>query len=65
MPTTDEERRYSEEEFALVLEMASEEPDAPEEEKTRTLAPVREGLTLAQIQEIASEVGIDSLMWPS
>jgi hypothetical protein len=59
MPTTDEERRYSEEEFALVLEMASEEPDAPEEEKTRTLAPVREGLTLAQIQEIASEVGID------
>ena len=59
MPTPYKERRYSEQEFALVLQMASEEPDAPEEEKTQALAPVREGLTLAQIQEIAAEVGID------
>jgi hypothetical protein len=59
MPKPDDERRYSEEEFALVLQMASEQTDAPGEEGTQVLAPVREGLTLAQIREIASEVGID------
>jgi hypothetical protein len=59
MPISDDKRRYSEEEFALVLRMASEEPDTPKDEERRELTPAREGLTLAQIREIASEVGID------
>ena len=59
MPTSDSERRYSQEEFALVLRIASEEPDAPDDEESLELTPAREGLTLAQIQEIAAEVGID------
>ena len=53
MPTSDSERRYSQEEFALVLRIASEEPDAPDDDESLELTPAREGLTLAQIQEIA------------
>lgn len=59
MPTSSDERRYSEEEFALVLRMASEEPETPDEKDVQELTPARKGLTLAQIREIASEVGID------
>jgi len=59
MSTPYDERRYSEEEFALVLRMASEEPDAPEDEESLELTPARDGLTLTQIREIALEVGID------
>ena len=53
MAYSNDERRYSEEEFGLVLRMAAEVGDGPE------VAPPREGLTLAQIREIAGEVGID------
>jgi hypothetical protein len=57
------ERRYSEEEFAVILRAASEVskdsggPEGPQDDR----APVarRSGLTLAEIQEIAAEVGIE------
>lgn len=42
-----------------MLRMASEEPDTPKDEERRELTPARDGLTLAQIREIALEVGID------
>jgi hypothetical protein len=54
-PTT-EERHYTEEEFAVILRTASEVPEDP---KNRTPMTPRSGLTLSEIQEIASEVGID------
>lgn len=57
MPHHNDERRYSEEEFALVLRMASEVQEGGESGSDRSLPP--EGLTLSQIREIALEVGID------
>lgn len=53
MPSSNDERRYSEDEFALVLRMASEVQAGPDP------APPQEGLTLSQIREIAAEVGIE------
>jgi hypothetical protein len=53
VPLSDDERRYSDEEFALILRTASEIREGPDP------APPREGLTLRQIREIAVEVGID------
>jgi len=55
MSPSDNERRYSEEEFALVLSLASEVESGPGERPS----PPREGLTLSEIREIAAEVGID------
>jgi hypothetical protein len=49
-----DERRYSEQEVALILEQAS----AAQDQSDRVL-PGGEGLTLAQVQDIAKEVGID------
>ena len=61
MSPPDDERRYSDEEFALILRRAVEiegrptpEPEAP----TLPLPP-SDGLTLTEIQEIAGEAGID------
>jgi hypothetical protein len=48
-----DERRYSDEEFALILRTASEGRGRPE-----TTTP-QEGLTLSEILGIAAEVGID------
>jgi hypothetical protein len=57
MSPTNDERRYSEEEFALVLRLASEADTAPE---VRTEQPSpQDGLTLSEMREIAAEVGID------
>jgi hypothetical protein len=53
MTPSDEERRYSDEEFALILRLASETPAGPDP------GPPQPGLTLAEIREIAGEVGID------
>ena len=53
MTSSNDERRYSEDEFALVLRMASEVQAGPDP------APPQEGLTLSQIREIAAEVGIE------
>lgn len=53
MSPTNDERRYSDEEFALILRTASEVQAGPDP------APPRQGLTLSEIQEIAAEVGID------
>lgn len=53
MSHSDDERRYSDEEFALILKAASEA------EATQVAAAPQQGLTLAEIQEIATEVGID------
>jgi hypothetical protein len=53
MTPSDEERRYSDEEFALILRLSSEAPAGPDP------APSQPGLTLAEIREIAGEVGID------
>lgn len=53
MSPNDNERRYSDEEFALILRTAAEVETGPE------VAPPRTGLTLAEIKEIAAEVGID------
>jgi hypothetical protein len=50
----DDERRYSDEEFALILKTASEE------EAAQVAAAPQQGLTLAEIQEIATAVGIDA-----
>lgn len=56
MPNSQEARRYSDEEFAVILRTASEAPDA----SPPTLSPAsKDGLTLSQIKEIAKEVGID------
>jgi len=56
MPPTNDERRYSDREFAVILRTASEAPDG--------LAPAlppqpQDGLTLSEIKGIAAEVGID------
>lgn len=71
MSLHDEERRYSEEEFGLVLRIASEVDAEAKVEKGPVVGrgredgagrgppPPREGLTLDQIREIAAEVGID------
>jgi hypothetical protein len=53
MSPSDEERRYSDREFALILRMASKVPAGPDP------APPQRGLTLPEIREIAMEVGID------
>jgi hypothetical protein len=53
MSPTDEGCRYSDEEFALILRMASEAPGGPDP------TPPQPGLTLAEIREIADQVGID------
>jgi hypothetical protein len=53
MADPNDERRYSDEEFALILRTASEVTAGPDP------APAREGLTLSEIQEIAADVGID------
>jgi hypothetical protein len=50
MSSSPDERRYTEEEFAVILRTASELGDAGD--------LTRPGLTLAEIQEVASEVGI-------
>ena len=56
MPPANDERRYSDEEFAVILRTASEVPGG----LIPALPPQpQDGLTLSQIQEIASEVGID------
>ncbi|MCK5652460.1 MAG: hypothetical protein KAJ42_13825 [Gemmatimonadetes bacterium] len=57
MSPPNDERRYSDEEFALILRTASEVEDSPT--PAPALAPPQEGLTLPEIQEIAQEVGID------
>jgi len=49
-------RRYSEEEFALILRKASEIQEAPGEGAGRLSG---QGLTLEEIQSIAGEAGID------
>jgi hypothetical protein len=51
------ERRYTEQEIALILEQASAAQDQSE-----VALPAGEGLTLAQVQDIAHEVGIDRAM---
>jgi hypothetical protein len=53
MSSAADERRYSDEEFALILRTASEVRAGP------APAPPQEGLTLSEIREIAAEVGID------
>jgi hypothetical protein len=54
------ERRYSEEEFAVILRNASAVSDVPEGPRAlRTHPARRSGLTLSEIQEIAAEVGIE------
>ncbi len=53
MSPSDDERRYSDREFALILRAAAEVGAGP------TPASPREGLTLAEIRQIAAEVGID------
>ncbi|MBT8396794.1 MAG: hypothetical protein HKO65_03050 [Gemmatimonadetes bacterium] len=56
MPRNQDERRYSDEEFAVILRTASETPEA----LPPTLPPdSQDGLTLSEITEIAQEVGID------
>lgn len=57
MSPSNGERRYSEDEFALVLRMASEVEDVPDPGSDRI--PDEGGFTLSQIREIAAEVGID------
>ena len=57
MSPSNDERRFSEEEFALVLRMASEVQDGSDPASDRSHP--REGLSLSEIQEIAAEVGID------
>ena len=54
MSASDDERRYSDEEFSLILKAASEE------EAGLAAAPPQQGLTLAEIQQIATEAGIDA-----
>jgi len=49
-------RRYSEEEFALILRRASEIQETPGREGPKGLS---EGMTLEEMQSIAREVGID------
>ncbi len=52
-------RRYSEEEIALILEHAGVAQERAQDATSNALAVSRdEGLTLAQLQEIGSEVGI-------
>ena len=53
MPSDHGGRRFSDEEFALILRTASEMGEGPDP------APPQQGLTLPEIQEIAEEVGID------
>lgn len=53
MSPGDHEPRYSENEFALILRLASEDRGGPD------FPPPRTGLTLSEIQGIAGEVGID------
>lgn len=53
MSPSDDERRFTEEEFALILRVASESSV-----ETGAAEP-REGLTLAEIRSIATEAGID------
>jgi hypothetical protein len=55
MPPSDHERRYSDDEFALVLRLASEVKSPGE---LAPPPPSREGLTLSEMREIAAEVGI-------
>lgn len=50
-------RRYDEAEIAEILRRAVESSGA-EEERSASLAPAREGLTLPEIQEVGGEVGI-------
>ena len=57
MSPPNDERRYSDEEFALILRTASEAEEGPT--PAPVPAPPQEGLTLPEIQEIAREVGID------
>lgn len=57
MSPPNDERRYSDEEFALILRTASEAEDGLT--PTPVPTPPQEGLTLPEIQEIAEEVGID------
>ena len=57
MTPSNGERRYSEDEFALVLRMASE-PEEGRGPTSNRLSP-REGMTLGEIREIAAEVGIE------
>jgi len=57
MSPSNDERRFSEDEFALVLRMASEVEEGLDSPPPRLPSP--EGMTLAEIQEIAVEVGID------
>jgi hypothetical protein len=56
MSTSDDERRYSDEEFAVILRTASEVSERP---NGRDPLPPRGGLTLAEIKKIAAEVGLD------
>lgn len=59
------ERRFSDEEVAFILERAaSAEPAASEEQKALTESTERgtgQGMSLAQLQEIAAEVGLDAV----
>ncbi len=61
MSPPNDERRYSDEEFALILSRAVEIEGrpAPEPETPPLPLPPSDGLTLAEIQEIAGEAGID------
>jgi len=54
MSDPNDQRRYSDEEFAVILRTASEGVEGPAQS-----TPSRSGLTLPEIQDIASEVGID------
>jgi hypothetical protein len=62
MATNEEDRRYSEEEFALILkraiELDSRAPSLPQRAPAPPVLPPG-GLTLAEIQDIAVEVGVD------
>lgn len=51
-------RRYHEQEIAEILRLATEADVAGADEAAPSSAAARSGLTLAQIQEIAGEVGI-------
>ena len=61
MSEAEDKRRYSDEEFALILRRAVEIEGRPTPDpETPTLPlPTSDGLTLTEIQEIAGEAGID------
>ncbi len=61
MSPPNDERRYTDEEFALILRRAVEIEGrpTPEPETPPLPLPTSDGLTLTEIQEIAGEAGID------